>query len=242
MNKIRLITFDVTQTLLNFKHIPGQNYEKMAAQYGIKADPIKLNKSMQKYFISLSIEHPHYGFQTIGWKQWWINLVTKTFQDSTTINNTDASKIANELISKFEKADCWTQTSGSIELLTYLGSRNLPIGVLSNFDPRLPVILQNMKMEQFFKFVLYSYEIGASKPDKRIFEEALKRSGVVGLKPDEAMHIGNSIELDYVGAKEAGWNAILIKPKDVKSPLVDCKDVFCSLNDFQNYFVQTSGK
>jgi HAD superfamily hydrolase (TIGR01509 family) len=49
--------------------------------------------------------------------------------------------------------------------------------------------------------------IGSAKPDKKIFEEALKRSGVA---PHEACHIGDEIRTDVEGAQRVGIHSILL--------------------------------
>lgn len=84
------------------------------------------------------------------------------------------------------------------------------LGVISNFDSRLDVLLRNMKLHQYFDFVLSSYQAGCEKPDKEIFERAIKLSELKDLKPSECLHIGDTPVTDYFGARNAGWYSLLI--------------------------------
>ena len=81
------------------------------------------------------------------------------------------------------------------------------LGVISNWDSRLTSTLENLELADHFKFILPSAVVGSAKPDKKIFEEALRLSGV---KPHEACHIGDEIKTDIVGARNVGIYGILI--------------------------------
>ena len=81
------------------------------------------------------------------------------------------------------------------------------MGIVSNWDSRLFHICEGLQLNQYFDFILASAVFGASKPSPKIFEEALKRSGV---EAQDAVHIGDSFKDDIQGAHGAGLSAILI--------------------------------
>ncbi len=77
-----------------------------------------------------------------------------------------------------------------------------PIGIVTNG----PTEVQRAKLEllgidRLVDFVLVSEEFGVAKPDPEIFREALRLAGV---RPEEAIFVGDSIEFDMVGARAAG--------------------------------------
>lgn len=49
-----------------------------------------------------------------------------------------------------------------------------------------------------FAFVVFSQDVGFEKPDKRIFQAACSKAGC---RPEELMHVGDSLESDVQGAK-----------------------------------------
>jgi putative hydrolase of the HAD superfamily len=61
--------------------------------------------------------------------------------------------------------------------------------------------LELLGIDRLVDFVLVSEEFGVAKPDPEIFREALRLAGV---RPEEAIFVGDSIEFDMVGARAAG--------------------------------------
>jgi putative hydrolase of the HAD superfamily len=86
-----------------------------------------------------------------------------------------------------------------------------------------PPCLQREKLracglEPFFREVVISGELGIGKPDPRIFEHALSRLNV---SPAEAVMVGDGLERDVLGAKQAGLIAVWVRRSDPHHPLQD---------------------
>lgn len=89
----------------------------------------------------------------------------------------------------------------AIELLEHLHPR-YPLTIVSNgFVEVQYKKLRSAGLEHYFTHVVLSEEAKALKPDKRIFEHAMKLNGA---KPSEVLMIGDSYEADIVGAQNAG--------------------------------------
>jgi len=78
--------------------------------------------------------------------------------------------------------------------------------VVSNFDTRLRPLLQALKCDQWFDAVAVSAEVAAEKPNPTIF---LKACDLLGVKPEETVHIGDDRRNDVWGARDAGCDAWL---------------------------------
>jgi HAD superfamily hydrolase (TIGR01549 family) len=65
--------------------------------------------------------------------------------------------------------------------------------------------LKALAIESYFDSVVVSGEHGVAKPDAAIFRHALDALGVA---PDEALHVGDSLEADVAGALNAGLTAV----------------------------------
>lgn len=154
-------------------------------------------------------------------------------------------QVADSLISCYGTSRCWHKYPGTIDLLDFLQKRNVILGVISNFDERLESILKDTQIHQYFTFVLTSYNFGIEKPNLPIFEEALrlvKHLRKEEVLPQKAMHIGDRLDNDYFGAKNAGWNALLIKHEDeIDESKIPKEDVFGSLNELQKHFRRIFG-
>ncbi|CAG9855691.1 unnamed protein product [Phyllotreta striolata] len=247
LSRLRLVTFDITGTLLKFKLTPGQQYGEISALYGINCDGNELSKHFKEHWHRMSLVHPNFGRDTgLGWEEWWRTLVKKTFKDTrANVDEKKLDEVAFHLIELYKVSTCWQLCDGVSGLLSYIRSKNIPMGVISNFDPRLHVTLTNIKLRHFFHFILTSYEAGFEKPDPKIFQEAMARSKLEGLKPEECLHIGDQVCYDYIGAKNSGWQAVIISDTEISSlkknnPEIEPSHVFDSLFGLHKHFIQTS--
>ncbi len=103
----------------------------------------------------------------------------------------------------------------SEEVLRHLRTAGHRVHLLSNNVDYLPILLRNLGWSELFETVTYSQEIGISKPDVRLFREALRRAGC---EPRDAIHVGDSWEADYLGAKRAGLRAVWLNRGGVVPP------------------------
>lgn len=235
----RLVTFDVTGTLLMTRL--EEPYIEIGSQHGLPVDAHKLARSFKHSFHKLSTEHPIYGKHTgMGWENWWRKIVHKVFRDQHDyVSDATLDKVANSLIKYYGTRMCWHKYPGTIELLEYLRKKELILGVISNFDERLEAILEDTRIRIYFSFVLTSYDFGMEKPDTSIFDEALriaKERHSVDVAPQEAIHIGDSVSNDYNGAKNANWNALLIKHDEaVNDKEVPAENIFRNLDEVKLY-------
>lgn len=86
------------------------------------------------------------------------------------------------------------------------------LGLISNFDhgPTARQILDRTGMTSFFDLILISDELGQRKPHAAIFEMACQS---LGIRPHEAIFIGDSPGIDVAGAKGVGMAVIWLNRK-----------------------------
>jgi putative hydrolase of the HAD superfamily len=78
---------------------------------------------------------------------------------------------------------------------------------VSNWDVSLHDVLAELGLARHLAGAVTSAEAGAAKPDPAIFARAL---AVAGVGPGEALHAGDSVEADVLGARGAGIAAALV--------------------------------
>lgn len=108
--------------------------------------------------------------------------------------------------------ECFRQASraGVRKALREL-SDEYELGIISNSMSLVPrKFLDEMGLTKYFKVVVISGEVGYRKPHPKIFERALAEFGV---KPAEAVHVGNLPGEDVRGAKNAGMYSVLISSR-----------------------------
>ncbi|KAF2678482.1 haloacid dehalogenase [Lentithecium fluviatile CBS 122367] len=114
------------------------------------------------------------------------------------------------------------------------------VGIITNSDDRVPFVLESFglkigprrigssgerivqaSMDDDVSFVVLSYDVGFEKPDRRMFDaatqmlqETLADSSIgdapVSSRDFSMLYVGDSLEHDYLGAREAGWDAVLV--------------------------------
>ncbi len=104
-------------------------------------------------------------------------------------------------------------------VLDALRRRNLVIGVVSNMGRDLPQVLEELGLAGFLEVAVSSGEVGVSKPDRRIFGEAIRRAGVAA---SEAMYVGDLYDSDVVGARAAGMVPVLLDRYGLFERYDDC--------------------
>jgi putative hydrolase of the HAD superfamily len=91
--------------------------------------------------------------------------------------------------------------------LSAIRSAGVRTVVVSNWDAALEGLLVELGLRRQLDAVVSSGAFGVAKPDPAIFLEALRR---VGIAPEHALHVGDSLVDDVQGARAAGVEPVLL--------------------------------
>jgi HAD superfamily hydrolase (TIGR01549 family) len=118
---------------------------------------------------------------------------------------------------------------GVLEALAALRSHGLRLTIVSNANGRLCHLFERVGLAGAVDCLLDSHDEGVEKPDPRLFEIALARSG-----GDRAttIHVGDLYQVDIVGARAAGIRGVLFDAAGLYGD-ADCPRV-SSLADLVN--------
>ena len=103
------------------------------------------------------------------------------------------------------------------EILDFCAAR-IPIGIMTNGPSQHQWKKVNaLEAQQWFprETIFVSGDVGAAKPDRRIFDWACSK---MGQKPEEMYMVGDSYDNDVVGAISAGWKAIWLNRRGRRLP------------------------
>jgi 2-haloalkanoic acid dehalogenase type II len=95
----------------------------------------------------------------------------------------------------------------ALPAMAELAARGHELLIVSNWDCSLPDWLGPAGLLEHVLAVVTSARAGAAKPDPRVFEQALELAGVA---PEQAVHVGDSVENDVEGARALGIRAVLV--------------------------------
>ncbi len=92
------------------------------------------------------------------------------------------------------------------EVLDYLAQKNYQLHLITNgFEKTQHSKLQYSGLDKYFRHVITSEGSNSLKPHKEIFEYAFQKTGAL---PAESIMIGDTIEVDILGAVNAGIDQV----------------------------------
>jgi putative hydrolase of the HAD superfamily len=100
-----------------------------------------------------------------------------------------------------------------LDLLTYLKKKGYTLYIVTNgFEEIQGTKIASGGITHFFEGVVTSARAGFKKPDKGIFEFAMKESGS---NPAESIMIGDNLLTDIAGARNASIDNVFYNPQGV---------------------------
>jgi HAD superfamily hydrolase (TIGR01509 family) len=209
MAERRVIFFDVGNTLL------FPNRAKMLAPVSSDRHPTLEQwqslerRTKQKFDQGMQSGKVDHGF-------WW------TFHTYLLEDLGEDMGIRNALVENTRNSANWDQIlRGTRDALVRIG-QNFRIAVISNADGAIGRVLSRCGIADCFESVTDSGIVGVEKPHPKIFEAALE---AMRARPDESLYVGDVYSVDYVGARNAGMQAVLFDVagayRDRKLPRVE---------------------
>lgn len=202
-----LILLDSSFTLIKPSQPVGFVYaQHLEASTNLIIDPETIQAAFRSSFAHAP--NPDYTRHDSGHGaevSWWRSLVLRILSEVLEKNSLSAPASRLEacfdsLFNHYAQPTSWTLYPETIHFLE-AASRIGPMVVISNFDNRLAPVLNGLGIGSYFKKIITSADALARKPERMIFDFALKQ---MNCRPQEACFCGDSYEADYLGASSAG--------------------------------------
>jgi putative hydrolase of the HAD superfamily len=198
---IKAIFFDGAGTLIHLPKSVGYHYALVGKRVGLALDAAALDRTFAACWRQMPARLAIEGPREDDDKGWWRELVDQVIdQVAPRTSELDRDAFFEVAYSHFAEAGVWELYPEVIEVLDALRPR-FDLAVISNFDGRLRMILEQLGVSRFFSRVFLSSELGADKPNRLIYGRALKLSG---LAPNETLYVGDDPVRDWQGADAAG--------------------------------------
>ena len=199
---IRAIFFDAAGTLFRLTQSVGENYALVGRGMGLALEAAALDAAFSHSWERLP-PRPQNGVpRADDDKSWWRELVFDVLEQvAPQLHELDRDNFFEVAYEHFAEAGVWESYPETLETLERIAGR-FHLAVLSNFDARLRLILEQLGLSKFFPGrVFLSSELGFDKPNPQIFRRAC---ALLKLKPDECLHVGDDPERDWRAARAAG--------------------------------------
>lgn len=202
MGQLRAITFDATGTLFYIRGGVGAQYARVAREFGAQAPDALIGQAFGQVWQTLPRPTRDGQPSADDDKGWWHGLV-EAVTEKAGLTVTDFDAFFESLYGRFATTEAWGVFPDVEEVLGALRGR-YRIGLISDFDRRLRSVLDAYAMTDYFDQILISSEVGADKPDERIFRAAGEQ---LGCRPEEMLHVGDDPRRDWEGARAMGMQA-----------------------------------
>lgn len=216
MTRFRAITFDVTHTLIHAPRV-AEIYADVLTRHGLETTGERVTRYLpvvwQEMACRTEIGKDRFLSHPEGPKGWWSDFLRRLAEY---LELPEPSPFAAaELYHRFSQAESWEVFPDVRPALARLQGMGIALGVISNWDDRLGRLLTHLELTRYFDAVVFSAAIGIEKPDPRIFRYALD---LLGVPPEQALHVGDGVREDVEGALAAGMQALhLVRPGRVTS-------------------------
>ncbi len=203
-NNTKGIFFDAGNTLLRVYPSVGIIYSEVAQHFGANLSPEAVEESFKKIWSKMNPLVSNQGQRLTYEKErdWWKFIVNEVFRGHVEFKDFDA--FFHHLYERFAETASWRLYDEVVTVLQVLKERGYRLAVISNWDSRLPSLLDELKISDYFETVVVSALVGYEKPHPAIFQIALERTG---MQPSDVTYIGDDPVLDYQAAKSAGMRA-----------------------------------
>jgi putative hydrolase of the HAD superfamily len=209
---LKAIFFDGAGTLIHLPKSVGYHYALVGTRVGLDLDVAALDRAFTECWEQTPPRPAIEGPREDDDKGWWRELVYQVLDKvASRTSELDRDAFFEVAYSHFAEAGVWELYPEVIEILQTLRP-HFELAVVSNFDGRLRMILEQLGVSQFFSHFFLSSELGADKPDPLIYLRAVKLSR---LAPNEVLHVGDDPARDWEAAKAAGLSIFKLERPEI---------------------------
>jgi putative hydrolase of the HAD superfamily len=208
-----VVLFDVGETLIGPRSTFGAVYSGVLERLGLSLPADRLESSLRGVWAEMDRSIPagadRYAHFPGGETEYWRRFARSTLERARggTVEESLLDKLLDGLRAAFRGKAAWTVYPDVLPVLGELRSEGVRLGVVSNWDSRLPRLLDELGLSPFFDAIGVSHLEGVEKPDPELFHRVLER---MDGRANDALHVGDIPEVDLAGARAAGVDGILI--------------------------------
>jgi putative hydrolase of the HAD superfamily len=213
------ITIDVTGTLIHCPDL-AEVYSSVLERHGTLIPASRLETLIPTVWDEMECRvergQDRFGEHEEGGPGWWNDYLRRICEYQELEH--PGPFAAAELFDRFAHADVWEIYPDVLPALDRMAAMGLRLAVLSNWDRRLPLLLDRLGLSGRFEAIIFSGEVGFEQPNPAIFNAALE---ALGLRPSSVVHIGDRVIDDVEGAAAAGIRALLLDRADNEGDVAD---------------------
>jgi putative hydrolase of the HAD superfamily len=196
---MKAVVLDVDYTIAK----PGPDlgpagYRRLGERYGLVLDPARYEQARRAALATLE-RHPELDHDD----EVWVVFTQRVIEGMGGVGDTYAAAV--EMEQAWVRAHHFELYEDAKPVLEELRRRGLKLGLLSNSARDMDEFVAHHGLD--VDAVLSSRTHGKTKPHEAIFRRILE---LLGVRPEETMMVGDTLEDDIEGARAIGMQAVLV--------------------------------
>lgn len=215
----KAILFDVGMTLIQPRFSDAEICAVICAEHGCWVPLAQIEEEMSNFTDTLVARYKEKGdlwASEEGVREFFVQLYAQFFE---ALGFPQPRVLGACVYQRAQLPENWSPFPEVMGLLAELKEQGLILGVVSDWGDWLPDLLLSLGLTRHLDFMIVSAVVGATKSTPHLFQLALQRAGV---RPHEALYVGDSYHTDILGARTAGLSPILLDRSGSAPTTVDC--------------------
>lgn len=216
----RHLFFDLDHTLWDFEANSRQTLQELYEELQLKDLGVKDFDLFHKQYLQHNdklwdrYRNGYIKVDELRWKRMWLALLDFRIADEALSREMGARFL--DLLPTRKRLFPHT-----LEILGYLQEKGYQLHLITNgFEKTQHGKLRSSGLEHFFREVITSEGSNSLKPHKEIFDYAFRKTGAL---PAESIMIGDTIDVDILGAVNAGIDQVHVNHLNREVELVQGK-------------------
>jgi len=205
--KYQHLFFDLDHTLWDFEANSRQTLAELYERFALKEMGVDdLGRFTAQYIAHNDKLWEKYRnglikVEELRWKRMWLTLIEFRIADEAL-----SRKMGGAFLDLLPTRKILFPYA--LEILEYLTGKGYTLHLITNgFEKTQHSKLQNAGLDKYFKTVITSEASNSLKPHKEIFDFAIEKTGA---KKEESIMLGDSLEVDILGAMNAGMDQVYV--------------------------------
>ncbi len=194
---VRWIVLDAVGTIICPRQPVAQVYRQVGLAHGQELDQSLIAERFRSSISQADWSVASHDAQRSAWRA----IVQDVFREAPMAR---LPALFEELWDHFAQPASWRVFGDVPPALQRWGKDGHSLAIASNFDNRMPAVVAGLPELRPCQTLFWSSGIGFAKPDTRFFRHIERQ---LAASPTELLMIGDTHEMDIVGARRAGWHA-----------------------------------
>ncbi|MBO3842466.1 MAG: HAD family hydrolase [Candidatus Brockarchaeota archaeon] len=202
-NRIKTVSFDCGGTLYYEAEEDYMVFHRILLKLGYRFESVKVKEALEDARVWWSKEKAR--TREVWNEKAWVRLLRKMVSNLAISDQDLAEQLRGHWLSE-AGFRAYEDAEPTLKKLKDNGFKLITISNVSS-SRNLATYLRKAGLLEYFEMLVASGDLGCEKPNAEIFRIASRLSNT---PVENMLHVGDKYEEDYLGARAAGMNAILI--------------------------------